>query len=56
MLPLTKTVAKEMLPLADKPMIQYAVEEASLRVSRISLLSPAEIKHVWKIILTIFPS
>src|SRR5947209_14507414 len=28
LLPLTKTVPKEMLPLADKPVIQYIVEEA----------------------------
>jgi len=28
MLPATKTVPKEMLPLADKPVIQYIVEEA----------------------------
>lgn len=27
-LPLTKSQPKEMLPLVDKPMIQYAVEEA----------------------------
>lgn len=27
-LPATKTVAKEMLPVVDKPLIQYAVEEA----------------------------
>ncbi|GEO82080.1 UTP--glucose-1-phosphate uridylyltransferase GalU [Pararhodospirillum oryzae] len=28
-LPATKTMAKEMLPVVDKPLIQYAVEEAS---------------------------
>ncbi|MDR0446728.1 MAG: UTP--glucose-1-phosphate uridylyltransferase [Oscillospiraceae bacterium] len=28
MLPATKTVPKEMLPLADKPVIQYVIEEA----------------------------
>jgi UTP--glucose-1-phosphate uridylyltransferase len=27
-LPATKTMAKEMLPIVDKPLIQYAVEEA----------------------------
>ena len=27
-LPATKTMPKEMLPLVDKPIIQYAVEEA----------------------------
>ena len=29
MLPATKTVPKEMLPLVDKPVIQYVVEEAA---------------------------
>ena len=27
-LPATKTVPKEMLPVVDRPLIQYAVEEA----------------------------
>ncbi|MGH2447152.1 MAG: sugar phosphate nucleotidyltransferase, partial [Chloroflexota bacterium] len=27
-LPVTKTVPKEMLPIVDKPVIQYVVEEA----------------------------
>ena len=28
MLPATKSIPKEMLPVVDKPIIQYAVEEA----------------------------
>ena len=28
-LPATKVIAKEMLPVVDKPLIQYAVEEAA---------------------------
>ena len=31
-LPATKAQPKEMLPLVDKPIIQYGVEEAMLRV------------------------
>ena len=27
-LPATKAIAKEMLPVVDKPLVQYAVEEA----------------------------
>jgi len=30
-LPATKTVPKEMLPVVDKPLIQYAVEEGDCR-------------------------
>ena len=32
-LPATKASPKEMLPLVDKPLIQYAVEEASTKAS-----------------------
>jgi UTP--glucose-1-phosphate uridylyltransferase len=28
-LPVTKAIAKEMLPIVDKPLIQFAVEEAA---------------------------
>ena len=28
-LPATKTIPKEMLPILDKPLVQYAVEEAA---------------------------
>ena len=40
MLPLTKTQPKEMLPLADKPCIQYIVEElASVGVNQILIIT-----------------
>lgn len=35
-LPATKATPKEMLPIVDKPTIQYIVEEALKAVSRIS--------------------
>ena len=31
MLPATKTVPKEMLPMVDKPVIQYIIEEMCIR-------------------------
>jgi len=34
LLPLTKSQPKEMLPLVDKPLIQYGVEEAIRRTRR----------------------
>ena len=39
-LPLTKTQPKEMLPLVNKPMIQYSVEEASSKAQLLFHLSP----------------
>jgi len=36
-LPATKSQAKEMLPVVDKPLIQYSVEEAVQSPSRIIL-------------------
>lgn len=40
MLPLTKTQPKEMLPLGDKPCIQYIVEElASVGVNQILIIT-----------------
>jgi UTP--glucose-1-phosphate uridylyltransferase len=41
-LPATKASPKEMLPIVDKPMIQYAIEEARA-CDRNSLLSPGNI-------------
>lgn len=40
MLPLTKTQAKEMLPLGSKPCIQYIVEElASVGINQILIIT-----------------
>jgi len=38
-LPATKAQPKEMLPLVDKPTIQYVVEEAVRAVERIGVLA-----------------
>ncbi len=40
-LPATKAIPKEMLPVVDKPVIQYAVEEARRPESSNSCSSPA---------------
>jgi len=42
-LPQTKAMPKEMLPIVDKPVIQYVVEEAMNQKLRISSSSPAQI-------------
>jgi UTP--glucose-1-phosphate uridylyltransferase len=47
MLPLTKTQPKEMLPLADKPCIQYIVEElASVGVDQILIITGAKKRSI----------
>ena len=35
-LPATKAMPKEMLPIVDKPVIQYVVEEAGLRIIKVT--------------------
>ena len=41
-LPLTKAVPKEMLPLVDRPVIQYAVDEAvAAGIDRVGLVTSA---------------
>ena len=51
-LPITKAQPKEMLPVVDKPVIQYVVEEAVLSELRIFSSSPDEINVPSKITLT----
>lgn len=53
MLPATKTVPKEMLPMVDKPVIQYIIEEAVRPALRTSLLSPTGPSPPWTTTLTI---
>ena len=51
-IPATKAMAKEMLPVVDKPIIQYAVEEAFAAGIEHIVLLQAGVKKLWKIILT----
>ena len=51
-LPATKAMPKELLPIVDKPLIQYAVEEAILAGIIRSFLLPVETKERLKITLT----
>ena len=51
-LPATKAQPKEMLPLVDKPLIQYGVEEASIPEFRTSSSSPAAERPPLKITST----
>lgn len=50
-LPATKAAPKEMLTVVNKPLIQYAVEEAYAAGIREMILSPAITKQPLKIIL-----
>ena len=43
MLPATKAIPKEMLPLVDKPLIQYVVNECIAAVSYTHLTLPTTI-------------
>ncbi len=45
-LPATKTMAKEMLPVVDKPLIQYAVEEAAAAGIEFFIFVTGRGKHV----------
>jgi UTP--glucose-1-phosphate uridylyltransferase len=49
----TKAMLKEMLPIVDKPTIQYNVEEAVESELRILLLLREKVKERLKAILTI---
>ena len=51
-LPATKAMPKEMLPVVNKPLIQYGVEEALKLVSTRSPSSPAVASARWKTIST----
>ena len=54
-LPATKVMPKEMLPVVDKPLIQYAVEEAVAAGIEEFVLSRAAVRRPLKITST-FPS
>ena len=51
-LPATKALAKEMLPIVDKPTIQFIVEEALKSGMKISWLLPVNQNALSKTILT----
>ncbi len=51
-LPATKAMPKEMLPVVDKPLIQYAVEEAAKAGITDMILLPAVINVLLKITST----
>ena len=50
-LPATKATPKEMLPIVDKPLIQYAVEEALRLALKILFLLLVNLKEPLQIIL-----
>ena len=46
-LPITKSIAKEMLPIVDKPLLQYAIEEAmSAGITDMNIVSNAHKKSI----------
>lgn len=55
-LPATKAMPKEMLPVVDKPLIQYAVEEAIAAGIEEFILSPVAEKPRLRTILTAPPN
>ena len=52
-LPATKASAKEMLPVVDKPLIQYAVEEAYAAGICQMIFVTGRTKRRWKTISTL---
>ena len=50
MLPATKAIPKEMLPVAGKPIIQYVVEEAVDAGSKKLFSLRIRVNHLWRII------
>ena len=55
-LPATKVMPKEMLPIVDKPAIQYIVEEAAASGIEDILIITNRAKGFWKTTLTVPPS
>ena len=51
-LPVTKSIPKEMLPIIDKPLIQFAVEEAIQAGAEEIIFVQATLKQQLKITLT----